>query len=324
VAQFADFVSTTSATTGTAGGLLTNAGLRQDFITASPQFLTAQIWGTARNSSYHSMQAQLRKLFSNGFSGQFTYTWSKALGDAVAGETGAQVLDARNRSLNKGRLGFDHTHVFNAHSTWELPFGTGRAVLGGAGSLLNHIVGGWQLSTITSYSSGDPLTITSPVRSMVNINNGNVPDIVGAFDKSAGEVLVQDGFIEYFTGYRSVPAPTAGLYGADPNNLAQFSSNRNVVDASGNVILTNPKPGTVGTLGTRWVEGPGQFGLDLSLAKRVQIRENTTLTFRADAIDALNTPQWGNPNVNINSADFGRITSSSGARRFTLSARVDF
>jgi hypothetical protein len=114
------------------------------------------------------------------------------------------------------------------------------------------------------------------------------------------------------------------LFGSDPNNLASFLTNRNVVDGSGQVLLTNPQPGSVGTLGTRWLEGPGQMGFDVSLAKRVRISERTTFTLRADAIDALNTPQWGNPNVNINSADFGRITSASGSRTMTLSARVDF
>jgi hypothetical protein len=79
------------------------------------------------------------------------------------------------------------------------------------------------------------------------------------------------------------------------------------VDSSGNVLLTAPQLGKVGTLGTRWIEGPGALGLDLSLAKRFQIREGTSFTLRIDAIDALNTPQWNNPNVDINSNNFGRI-----------------
>jgi hypothetical protein len=38
----------------------------------------------------------------------------------------------------------------------------------------------------------------------------------------------------------------------------------------------------------------------------------------------LNTPQWGNPNLNINGATFGQITTATGARTFTFNARIDF
>ena len=37
----------------------------------------------------------------------------------------------------------------------------------------------------------------------------------------------------------AVTAPTAGAFGSDPNNLASFSTNREVVDGSGNVLLTD-------------------------------------------------------------------------------------
>ena len=96
------------------------------------------------------------------------------------------------------------------------------------------------------------------------------------------------------------------------------------MDSSGNVLLTDAQPGKVGTLGTRWIDGPGQVGLDLSLAKRIKIGEKMSLTMRVDAIDALNTPQWGNPTVDINNVNFGRITSATGNRNFTLSTRFEF
>jgi hypothetical protein len=62
----------------------------------------------------------------------------------------------------------------------------------------------------------------------------------------------------------------------------------------------------------------------MALMKRVQIREGTSFTIRADAVNVLNKPQWGTPTMNINSASFGRITSATGARQITLNARIDF
>jgi hypothetical protein len=324
VSQLANFLSTTNAITGVSGGLLTNGGFRQDFITASPQYSNALIWRTSQNSTYHSMQVKLTQQLARGMSGQFAYTWSKALGDAVAGEAGMATLDPNNRKLNKGRLSFDHTQIYQAHGTWELPFGNGKALLGGAPVWADRIVGGWQLSSIFTWSSGNPLTITSPVKSVGTIQNTSLPDIVGPFPKSLGEVRVGDAYVSYFPGITSVLAPTGGLYGTDPNNLASFSTNRNVVDASGRVLLTNPRPGKVGTLGTRWIEGPSAMQFDVSLAKRVPVRENVAFTFRVDAINVLNKPVWGDPEMNINSVDFGSITTATGNRKVTLGGRIDF
>jgi hypothetical protein len=328
VAQFANFVSTTSSLTNVNGGLLTNAGLPQNFVTASPQFSDAQIWETGRASTYHSLQVQTRKRFTQGFTGQFAYTWSRAIGDAVATEVGVPTtIDPKRKALNKGRLNFDHTHVFNANGTWELPFGPGKRFIAGGPGWLHRIVEGWQLSSIFSHYTGDPVNVSSTVRTMGSINNLSLPNIAGDFPKSLGQVRKGAGFVEYFSGISSQPAPTAGLYGSDANNLASFATLFNVVDSSGKVLLTNPEPGRVGTLGTRWITGPAQTRFDISMAKRFQIREKTNFTFRADAINAFNLTNWGNPNVNVNDKNFGRISglaNGTTARQLTLSLRVDF
>ena len=45
---------------------------------------------------------------------------------------------------------------------------------------------------------------------------------------------------------------------------------------------------------------------------------------RVDAINVLNHSNWGNPNLDINSTNFGRITSKTGNRTFTINARLNF
>jgi hypothetical protein len=103
-------------------------------------------------------------------------------------------------------------------------------------------------------------------------------------------------------------------------------TNQVVVDNSGWIILDNPAPGTTGNTAVRLpsLEGPGDLGVDLALSKRIQFGENRSFTLRMDAINALNTPRWGNPNTDINSASFGRITGAGGSRSITINARVDF
>jgi hypothetical protein len=147
---------------------------------------------------------------------------------------------------------------------------------------------------------------------------------VGAFPKDLGKVQKRAGFVEYFENLRTQRAPLPN-FGGDPALPGRFS-NQVVVDSAGNIILQNAQPGTTGNtaLNLSGIEGPANLGLDIALSKRVRIAEGKTFTIRADAINFLNSPQWGNPNTDINSASFGRITSASGSRTITINARVDF
>jgi hypothetical protein len=64
--------------------------------------------------------------------------------------------------------------------------------------------------------------------------------------------------------------------------------------------------------------------MDAALQKKFAIDESKSFTVRADAVNVLNTPVWGNPNTDINSNAFGRITTATGARTVTVSGRFDF
>ena len=67
-----------------------------------------------------------------------------------------------------------------------------------------------------------------------------------------------------------------------------------------------------------------EISVDMALLKRVRIGESKTFTVRADGVNILNRPIWGNPNTNINSTTFGRITTATGNRTIAFNARVDF
>jgi hypothetical protein len=111
------------------------------------------------------------------------------------------------------------------------------------------------------------------------------------------------------------------------NSTAGSFSNKAITDADGNLLLANPAPGSYGTLGLAWVEGPRDFKLDLNVIKRVQIKETKELEFRINAINVLNHPVFDNPNTNINSNNFGRITATSTGttgRQIVTSIRVSF
>jgi hypothetical protein len=182
----------------------------------------------------------------------------------------------------------------------------------------------WQLGGIFNWTSGAPLTITAPTSSWTELTN-QTPMLVGDFPKSAGRAVRASapGVITYFEGLQQITDPSVATV-TTTNALRDQFSNYAIADAQGRLLLTHPAPGQLGTLARGWIEGPSSLALDLNLIKRVRIDETKEFEVRVDAINVLNTPQWGGPNLNINSLNFGRITSASGNRSFTINARVNF
>jgi Carboxypeptidase regulatory-like domain/TonB dependent receptor-like, beta-barrel len=330
VANLANFLNSSSTGTGEAGGLLRRNGLPENFIVVNPQFGSVQLHGNDDNSTYHSLQTSVRKRLSHGLSGEFNYTWSRAIGNSAAGnvngtgDTTTSERDPRNRDLQKGLLIFHRTNVVKGHGGWDLPFGPNRLLLASAPSMVQRIVEGWNVSGIFSWNSGQPLSITTTRRTLDSRANINSPDLVGVLPKGIGNVSKGAGFVEYFNGLSThlAPVPT---FGGNATVAGRFT-NQVVVDKSGNIILQNPEAGTAGNLGLALsgIEGPGRLGLDMALQKRTRLTERTTFTIRADAVNVLNRPMWDVPNTDINSTTFGRITTATGARTVVINARVDF
>src|SRR5207249_12078025 len=129
--------------------------------------------------------------------------------------------------------------------------------------------------------------------------------------------------VTYFPGLLQITDPAiAGV--SSLNALNGSFSNKAIADSQGNLFLVNPAPGQIGNLGLRWIQGPALLGLDVNVIKHVRITETKEFEFRVDANNVLNHPNFGNPNLNIDSTSFGRITSASGNRRFVMNLRLNF
>lgn len=89
--------------------------------------------------------------------------------------------------------------------------------------------------------------------------------------------------------------------------------------------LKTPRAGAVGSLGLSPIFGPGYFNFDFSLLKRTRIREEVNMEFRAEIFNLFNNVNFGNPTTSINSANFGRITTTNGRPRLMQFAlRLNF
>ena len=82
VGQLADFLNRSTSFTGQGGGIIRNGGLPENFVVTNPQFNTVGLVSNPGTSSYHSLQMQVTKRLSHGFTSQTSYTWSRGLGEA--------------------------------------------------------------------------------------------------------------------------------------------------------------------------------------------------------------------------------------------------
>jgi len=332
----AGFLNTTTLITGEGGGLIRNAGLPEDYLVFNPQFLTVGLNGNPSNSTHHSLQVQVTKRLSQGFTNQTSYTWSKSLGEA-AGDGTVNARDPRNRAHDKAVLTFHRTHIITSNGTYALPFGPNRAMLNAGPTWVQKLVENWQLGGIFRWSSGAPLSFTtgSAATGVLGANvwssgdtafspPSNTPHLLGKLPKGKVTKRTDGSLPTYFAGLTQVTDPVGRAEVTNVNALADAYSKRAIMDADGNRLLVNPSPGEVGSLGIRIIEGPARFQLDMSLQKRVSIDESRSMEIRVDTVNILNKPVWGNPNLNINSPNFGLINSADPGRRFTFGARLNF
>jgi hypothetical protein len=101
-------------------------------------------------SWYHSLQIQMERRFSRGFTVQGAYTFSKFM-EAAAYLNPADPMPIETIS------DFDVPHRFVSSGIWELPFGRGRALGGGMHPVANAILGGWKLGAIYTRQQGVPI-----------------------------------------------------------------------------------------------------------------------------------------------------------------------
>jgi hypothetical protein len=276
------------------------------------------------SSTYHSLQTQLTKRLSYGVTGSTSYTFSRAIGESDTDGSTVTYRDPNNRSLNKALLSYHRTHILTANGTLELPFGANHRFLSGQGGVIERLVEHWQLGGIFQWSSGAPLTVTAPISTITQATAASTPNIVGNFPKSMGTVTKVANGVTYLPNFQQVNDPARASVSAQ-NGLSGSFSNKAIADANGNYILINPLPGQIGTLGPSWIQGPSFTDLDMNLIKRVKLSESKEFEFRVDAVNVLNHPNFDNPNLNIDGAGFGRITSSTPPnRKFIMNVRLNF
>src|SRR5262249_20492136 len=243
-------------------------------------------------SYYDALQVSVRRS-SGALRFAANYTYSKSIDTITAEGNGYTApIDSFNIALNRARGDFDHRHSFNASTVYTLPFGNGKLIGGNMPKWLDTLVGGWDIGSLFILQDGIPFTISSQ-RTTREIGNGTTA-LLNTWvnysgDRNIGGIHYQpDGSVFYFT----------------PEEIAKFSF---------------PAAGTIGNSGRNAFRGPRFFNVDMSLVKKFRLTERHALTFRAEAYNLLNNPNFNvpltnsaaNTNFNLtNTATFSKLSQT--------------
>jgi hypothetical protein len=123
---------------------------RQRLLRPYPHF--GDLWMTTNEgySWYHSLQLDLEKRFSRGYTIAANYTFSKFMEATTLLNQG----DLRPTEMISDN---DRPHRISISGIYELPFGKNRQFLANVGSVVSYLVSGWQVSGIYAFQSGSPI-----------------------------------------------------------------------------------------------------------------------------------------------------------------------
>ncbi len=275
----------TGATTNT----VSNVGLRSQYLGVST---TAVQYQTTSSYKYNAVQLTLRKQFSHGLQFETDYSWNRAfVTEPVGINTFPYVVQQMGTST------VYHPQRLVVNYTYDLPFGHPTGLLG-------KFAEGWSLSGVTIFQNGTPLTL---------IDNGGGTIFFG---QAVPNPTVAPA--NFCSGKTISDAVTSGPVEARLNNYF----NRTGVFCPVPILGTDGQATGFGNDGAGNILGPGQKNWDMSIAKSTRVgglREGATLLFRAEFFNAFNHPMFNmpqvlngsyNPSLDLNSSNFGRITTT--------------
>jgi len=234
-------------------------------------------------SMYHAAVLKLTQRLTNGFLFQGSYTYSKLMtnADTFSGSTGSMDAAQPELEYSIGRL--DQPHVIKLNTVFELPFGPGRRWV--QEGVASHVIGGWRIAAVQSYSSGLPIGVTTGAAPLPIFNGSNRPNVTGA-----------DWRAPFADGEEFNPLVDRYL------DRAAFSA---PIGTLGNAPRINGD-----------VRRPWNMVENLSVAKTVPVTDGLRLDVRIEVFNVFNRVIWGAPvSTDFNNTNFGLINSTANSPR---------
>src|SRR5665213_156751 len=317
-----------------------------------PQYSgTTDTWGLySANAAYNALQASLAIRATHGLTFNLNYTWPKEMDDAGTIRSGFPIPAAQNATghawkadrIDRSLSTIDSPQNIEAYGVYKLPFGKGH--LGGDHFIVRALAGGWEFSSIVTYSSGYPLLLTSTSCTGTTLPNQGtcMPDMNPNFhgpimnDKWRHNITALTlGTKQYING---------GLNGAVGFNNSTVAGSGGQITvggvttqvpcASSGAPFCNPSPFMIGDAprtGAFGLKTPGNFRLASGIRRVFPIREGIFFTFGVDCQNVTNSVTFGEQVGNlsiptgINTSNYGTLNFASGdPRDFQFSGRLSF
>jgi hypothetical protein len=247
----------------------------------------------AYNSNFNSLQATLTHHSSNGLTLNLSYTWSKNLSnlngdpDVVIGTSEASS-DSYDIQMDHGPASLNQPQTFMANYVYDLPF------FKQAHGLSGRVLGGWEVSGITAFLSGQSITV------------------VQAHDPFSG----YPGGINIATpNYDILPRPDRTGPIKMIKKQGEWFDTTSFTDAVGHF----------GSTGNGTLLGPGIDSWDIGIVKNTRIAGNYRFQFRGEFFNAFNHTNFTSIDTNTDTGTtFGQATAAHTPRNVQLGAKLYF
>jgi hypothetical protein len=269
-----------------------------------PQYPGINYFTSGAGHQFHSFTAEVERRMARGLQFQSSWVWARDIGDMERGQILENPYDrARERSVAPDIP----THRFTTNWIYQLPFGKGRSFLSSAHPVVNAIVGGWDVSGIYSYYSGQFLTVFW----------------TGADPTGTA-----------FTTTATRPIVTIRADQLRDGNLP--SDQRTVNRWFDATAFGGPPIGRFGNSAKGVIKGPNVNVWHMGLFKSFNFRENIRLRWELTSTNFFNHPNYSNPATNISqAANVGVISGVGGvngastgdqpfARSFRMGLRLEW
>ncbi len=265
-----------------------------------PQYLAITDSLSNGRSDFNALDVKVQKRFDRGMTLLAGYTWSSnwdniwgAYGSSNTlnpGNNGPQ--DVYNISSEYARATNDIPNRFTLAGTYEFPLGRGKQFLSGVNRFVDLAVGGWRFNDIMIIQNGGPLAVTQTNNNSTLGNSAQRPTLVPGVNPCYSGA--PEGRLAHYFNPAAFAVTPQFAYGNQPRAIS--------------------------------CEGPGYINSDLSLNKNFKVTERINMEFRAEALNAFNTPQFNGPSLSISTAaSAGQVSGTLGFPRLVqLGGRLTF
>jgi hypothetical protein len=256
------------------------------------------------SSWYNALQVVFQKREGKYVNFEGNYTWSKNTDDSSAGNNDwvgslgngfPQELDHLKAEWSASAS--DATHRFILAGIFQLPVGRKSLIGADMNRALDAVVGGWQLTTLVTFQSGQPIDI--------HMNNGRIADGNQRPDLQCSTYKLTTGISIHNAGMNGLPYLNSTCF-ADPGDQQPGNAPRYISQ----------------------LRSEGIHQADLSLEKMHDFGgAKGKLELHVDCFNCTNTERFGLPDSGYESPSFGVISSTAGGalpRNMQLGLRYQF